>query len=51
MVIGVTTSGREDNSFEARSKVLDVEGVDVASLTVNSIQFRYKTVVAESEVL
>ena len=51
IIIGVTTSGREDPSFEGRSRVLEVPGVDVASLTVTSVQFPNKTVVASEETI
>lgn len=42
LIIGVTTSGRKDASFEARSRVLDLEGdarPDMASLTLSSLNF------------
>lgn len=42
LVIGVTTSGRTDPGFEARSPVLDLDGdarPDTASLTLGSLNF------------
>jgi len=43
VVIGVTTSGRNDPSFEARAKVLSLDGdmkPDMASLTTASLNFQ-----------
>ena len=51
IIIGVTTSGRSDPSFEGRSRVLEIPGIDIASLTVNSIQFPKSTVVAIEETI
>lgn len=42
VIVGVTTSGRKDPSFEARSPVLDLTGAakpDMASLTLSSLNF------------
>jgi len=42
LVVCVTTSGRLDNSFEARARVLDLSGdakPDMASLTLSSLNF------------
>lgn len=42
LVIGVTTSGRQDASFESRARVLDLDGdarPDMASLTLSSLNF------------
>jgi len=42
LVIGVTTSGRKDSGFEARARVLDLDGdarPDMASLTLSSLNF------------
>lgn len=42
LVVGVTTSGRKDASFESRSRVLDLDGdakPDMASLTLSSLNF------------
>lgn len=42
MIVGITTSGRLDNRFEARSRVLDLDGdakPDMASLTLSSLNF------------
>lgn len=42
MIVGVTTSGRMDPGFEARSPVLDLDGKarpDMASLTLSSLNF------------
>lgn len=42
LVIGVTTSGRSDPSFETRSRVLELDGdmkPDMASLTTSSLNF------------
>jgi 3-keto-5-aminohexanoate cleavage enzyme len=42
IIIGVSTSGRIDNTFENRSAVLDLEGdvkPDMASLTLSSLNF------------
>lgn len=42
MVLGVTTSGRADASFESRSRVLELDGAakpDMASLTLSSLNF------------
>jgi uncharacterized protein (DUF849 family) len=47
IIIGVTTSGRQDPSYKGRSKVLDIQHVDVASLTLTSVQFPQSTVVAD----
>lgn len=51
IIIGVTTSGRQDPSFEGRSRVLDIPGVDVASLTLTSLQFPRHTVVAQEDTI
>lgn len=51
IIIGVTTSGREDPSYEARSRVLDIPNIDVASLTLTSVQFPQNTVVAEEKTI
>lgn len=47
IIIGVTTSGRKDPSFEGRSRVLDLPGIDTASITLTSVQFPQNTVVAK----
>ena len=42
LVIGVTTSGRHDASFESRARVLNLDGSakpDMASLTLSSLNF------------
>lgn len=42
LVIGVTTSGRDDPSFESRARVLELTGdakPDMASLTLSSLNF------------
>lgn len=42
LIIGVTTSGRQDASFESRARVLDLDGgakPDMASLTLSSLNF------------
>lgn len=42
LVIGVTTSGRQDANFSSRSRVLDLSGdarPDMASLTLSSLNF------------
>ncbi len=42
LIIGVTTSGRDDPEFEPRSRVLDLDGVakpDMGSLTLSSLNF------------
>lgn len=42
LIVGVTTSGRLDHSFDARSRVLDLDGdakPDMASLTLSSLNF------------
>ena len=42
IILGVTTSGRKETSFEGRSQVLDLEGPlrpDTASLTLSSLNF------------
>jgi uncharacterized protein (DUF849 family) len=42
LIIGLTTSARIDNSFESRSRVLDLDGdakPDMASLTLSSMNF------------
>lgn len=50
LVIGITTSGRIDASFEARSRVLDLDGAakpDMASLTLGSLNFMQSASVNE----
>ena len=42
LILGVTCSGRDDNTFEGRSSVLDLEGdakPDMGSLTLSSLNF------------
>ena len=42
LIIGVTTSGRDDPTFESRARVLDLSGAakpDMASLTLSSLNF------------
>ncbi len=42
LIVGVTTSGRKDASFESRSRVLDLDGdakPDMGSLTLSSLNF------------
>jgi len=42
IIIGITTSGRNDNSFEGRSAVLELDGdvkPDMGSLTLSSLNF------------
>ncbi len=42
LIIGVTTSGRDDPDFETRSRVLDLDGAakpDMGSLTLSSLNF------------
>ncbi|WP_296352506.1 3-keto-5-aminohexanoate cleavage protein [Ramlibacter sp.] len=42
LIVGVTTSGRKDSSFESRSRVLDLDGdakPDMGSLTLSSLNF------------
>ncbi len=42
LIIGVTTSGRDDPEFESRSRVLDLDGdakPDMGSLTLSSLNF------------
>jgi len=42
LIVGLTTSARIDNSFESRSRVLDLDGdakPDMASLTLSSMNF------------
>lgn len=51
IIIGVTTSGRNDPSYEGRSRVLDIPGIDIASLTLTSVQFPQATVVAKEEIV
>ena len=50
IIIGLTTSGRNDNTFEGRSAVLDLKGdvkPDMGSLTLSSLNFN-KTASANS---
>lgn len=51
IIIGVTTSGRDDPSYTARARVLDIPGIDMASLTLTSVQFPQNTVVAEEKTI
>jgi hypothetical protein len=51
IIIGVSTSGRADPSFQGRSRVLEIPGIDSASLTVNSVQFPQRTVMAKEETI
>lgn len=42
LIVGVTTSGRQDADFQSRSRVLELDGLakpDMASLTLSSLNF------------
>ncbi|MBI2102583.1 3-keto-5-aminohexanoate cleavage protein [Candidatus Woesearchaeota archaeon] len=54
IIIGVTTSGRNINTFEARSEVLDLDGdvkPDMGSLTLSSLNFNKSASVNSPEVI
>src|SRR3989344_891844 len=54
IIIGVTTSGRNVNTFEARSEVLDLDGdvkPDMGSLTLSSLNFNKSASVNSPEVI
>lgn len=54
VILCVTTSGRLDNSFEARSRVLDLDGAmkpDMASLTLSSLNFSQQASVNSPETI
>lgn len=54
LVIGVTTSGRQDASFESRARVLDLDGdarPDMASLTLSSLNFSQSASVSQPDTI
>jgi len=54
LIVGVTTSGRLDSSFETRSRVLDISGEakpDMASLTLSSLNFAQSASINEPETI
>jgi len=54
MIICATTSGRKENIFEKRSQVLELKGnlkPDMASLTMNSLNFSEKTSINSPEMI
>ena len=54
VIICATTSGRKQNIFEKRSQVLELKGnlkPDMASLTMNSMNFREKAVINSPEMI
>jgi 3-keto-5-aminohexanoate cleavage enzyme len=54
IILGVTTSGRKDSSFESRSEVLELEGPlkpDTASLTLSSLNFNQQASMNSPQVI
>ncbi|MGV8920469.1 MAG: 3-keto-5-aminohexanoate cleavage protein [Pseudomonas sp.] len=54
LVVGVTTSGRQDASFESRARVLDLDGdarPDMASLTLSSLNFAQSASVSQPDTI
>ena len=54
LVVGVTTSGRLDPSFESRARVLELEGSakpDMASLTLSSMNFVQSASINQPEII
>jgi uncharacterized protein (DUF849 family) len=54
LIIGITTTGRKDPDYEARSRVLALDGAgkpDMASLTLSSINFLHSASVNEPDTI
>lgn len=54
LIVGVTTSGRLDSSFETRAQVLDLAGdmkPDMASLTLSSLNFAQSASINEPQTI
>jgi 3-keto-5-aminohexanoate cleavage enzyme len=54
IIIGVTTSGRKETSFEGRSQVLDLKGPlkpDTASLTLSSLNFNKQASINSPQII